>query len=257
MITVKIKGLSGTIIIDRQARCNALDRTTISELGEALDDLRQEKKIRGVIITGSGAHFCAGMDLKELQETSTSTNPMASWFTDAQAIQSLLLQMLHFPKPIIAAVDGTAAGAGLAIALASDLIVATENATFAAPATKHGLVSGFTTPLLHFRLGGAFTSRLVIGAEELSGNEAFRVGLVQRIVPSDQIWVSANDWISKIAEGAAESIQLSKKVLNEMVGEQLSTMLSNGAAATATSLTTEAAIEGLNAFVAKRAPSFP
>lgn len=257
MISVKVNLPSGTIILDRVARCNALSRTIVSEIREALDDLRQEKKVRGIIITGAGANFCSGMDVKEWRETASSDQAMQTWFSDAHALQSLLEEMLRFPKPIIAAVDGAVVGAGLAICLASDLIVASHRATFSVPSSKLGLVSGLTVPLLAFRAGASVASQIVIGGSELSAAEAKNVGLVQHVVEADQVWVRAQGWIDSIADGAAESIQLTKKVLNEMVGEQLLTMLSSGAAATATALTTEAAQEGINAFCEKRPPEFP
>ncbi len=257
MLTVKVNAPSGTIILDRPARCNALNRELVSQLAQALDDLRQEKQVRGIILTGNGSHFCAGMDLKELQETTADEAAWQQWFADAQGLQALLEQMLLLPKPIIAAVDGAAVATGLALALASDLIVASHRATFSVPSPKLGLVSGMVAPLLYFRSGAAVASQFLLGGSELSASECKNLGLVQHIVEPEQIWVRAHTWIESIAEGAAESLQLTKKVLNEMVGEQILTMLSSGAAATATALTTEAAVEGLRAFTDKRPPKFP
>ena len=165
--------------------------------------------------------------------------------------------MLRLPKPIVAAVDGAAIASGFALVLACDLVVASHRATLSIPAPKLGLVSGLVAPLLHFRGGGATASRMLLGGDELSAAEAKALGLVHHVVSPEQIWVRASTWIDSMATGAAESLQLTKKVLNEMVGEQLPTLLSSGAAATATALTTEAAAEGLNAFADKRAPRFP
>ncbi len=257
MIKVSVNGAAGTIILDRPARCNALSRELIEQLSQSFGDLRQEKKVRGVVLTGAGSHFCAGLDLVELQATAAEKEPMQQWSDDAQALQSLLEQMLQFPKPIVAAVDGAAIATGFALVLACDLVVASQRTTFSIPAPRLGLVSGLVAPLLNFRAGGAIASRMLIGGDELSAAEAKSLGLVHHLVGSDQVWVRASNWIEEIAEGAAESLQLTKRVLNEMVGEQLSTMLSSGAAAMATSFTTEAALEGLNAFAQKRLPKFP
>lgn len=257
MITVKVNDAVGTIVLDRPQRCNALNRKMVAELQVALEDLRQEKRVRGIILAGAGVHFCSGLDARELHETSQSEDALQQWFVDAQAIQGVLEQLLRCPKPIVAAVDGAALGTGLSLVLASDLVVAAHRATFRMPAAKLGLVSGLAAPLLQFRVGAGTASRLMIGGDELSASEARECGLVHHVVDADQVWVRAATWIQEIAKGAPEAIQLTKKVLNEMVGEHLSTLLSSGAAAMATALTTEAAAEGLAAFADKREPNFP
>ncbi len=257
MLKINVHGSTGTVILDRPAQCNALSREMIEQLSQAFDDLRQEKKVRGVILTGAGAHFCAGLDLKELQETAVADEPLPRWHEDAQRLQGLIEQMLQFPKPIVGAVDGASIASGLALVLACDLVVASQRATFSIPAPKLGLVSGLVAPLLCFRCGGSVASRMLIGGDELSAAEAKELGLVHHVVGSDQIWVRASNWIDSISVGAAESLQLTKRLLNEMVGEQLSTFLSSGAAAMATSFTTEAATEGLTAFSEKRPAKFP
>ena len=259
MIKVKVNGCTGTIILDRVYRCNALCREMVVQLAQAFDDLRQEKRVRGIVLTGAGPNFCSGVDLKELLESGPNDAPetLGQWHSDASSLQALFEQMLQLPKPIIAAVDGAAWGAGFGLVLASDLVVASQRSTFAAPAPRMGLVSGLLAPLLYFRIGASLASQVLIGGSELSAPEAKDLGFVHHVVSSDHIWVRASGWVESIAEGAAESIQLTKKILNETVGEQMSTWMACGAAATATSLTTEAATEGLTAFVEKRPPKFP
>ena len=257
MIRVKVNEPTGTIILDRASRCNALNREMIEQLAQALDDLRQEKKVRGIVLTGSGPHFCSGMDLKQWHETSKSNEPMGQWHADAVGLQGVIEQILRLPKPVIAAVDGGAFAAGLALVLACDLVVASHRATFSVPAPKLGIVSGMVAPLLVFRAGASVASQFLLGGAELTAAEAKNVGLVQHVVEPEQIWVRSSTWIDSISTGAAESIQLTKRVLNEMVGEQMLSQLASGAAATATSLTTEAATEGMEAFVQKRPTAFP
>lgn len=260
MITVKVHGPCGTIILDRPAKCNALDRQMVEDLTQALDDLRQERRVRAIILTGAGTHFCAGVDLAQWQEaTAAPTSPAAlqQYYEDSQAMQELLQSMLQLPKPIIAAVDGSAIGIGFGLVMASDLVIASHRSNFSLPAPKRGLVSGLVAPLIVFRHGASLASRMMLTGEELDADEAYRLGIVHRLVPSDQIWVRAGSWGEKLSESAAESLQLSKKLLNEMIGEPLTTNLASGAAATATSLTTEAASEGLKAFAEKRDPKFP
>ncbi|MCC6512221.1 MAG: enoyl-CoA hydratase/isomerase family protein [Pirellulaceae bacterium] len=257
MITVKVHAPCGTIILDRAAKCNALDRQMVTDLTQAFDDLRQERRVRVILLTGAGPHFCAGVDLAQWQETTGSREALQQYYEDSQAMRELLESMMLLPKPIIAAVDGAAVGMGFGLVMASDLVVASHRATFSLPAPKRGLVSGLVAPLIVFRHGASLASRMLLSAEELDAEEGYRLGIVHRLVPSDQIWVRSNSWGEKIAESAAESLQLSKKLLNEMIGEPLGTNLTSGAAATATALTTEAASEGLKAFTEKREPKFP
>lgn len=257
MINIKINEPTGTIILDRPSQCNALNRQMIDSLSQAFSDLHQEKRVRGVVLTGAGAHFCTGMDLKELHQNSTSENSLQSWMDSSQALQALIEQMLQFPKPIVAAIDGEVMGSGLALVLACDLVVASQRSVLSVAASKLGLVSGLVAPLACFRCGASLASQLLIGGSRLTAAEAKAIGLVHHVVDPDLIWVRAKTWIESIAEGAAESIQLTKRVLNEMVAEKLSGQLASGAAALATSLTTEAAMEGIGAFVEKRAARFP
>ncbi len=257
MITVKVNAPSGTIILDRVDRCNALSRSMVEQLSQALDDLRQEKRVRGIILTGAGSHFCSGIDLYEWKESLDEPESLQQWFADANRLKELYEQMLQLPKPIVAAVDGVAFGSGFGLVLASDLVVASHRSTFASPAPKHGLVAGLLAPLLTFRLGAGVASQVLIGGDTLTAAEAKSMGIAHHVVASELIWARSSSWIGSISESAAESIQLSKKILNETVGEQLTTWLASGAAAMATSLTTEVAAEGLKAFSEKRPPEFP
>lgn len=257
MINVKVTDAVGTIVLERPNQCNALCRRMVDELTQALSDLHQEKRVRGIIITGAGAHFCAGLDLKELHASLSAEDAMQQWFRDAQSLQTLLENLLQLPKPIVAAVDGVALGSGLAVVLACDLVVASHRASFAAASAKHGLVAGLVAPLANFRCGASMASRLLVGADSLSASEAKAVGLVHHVVEPELIWVRAKTWLDTIVSGAAESIQLGKRLVNEMVGESMLSQLASGAASMATALTTEAAVEGLSAFVYKRDPKFP
>ena len=256
MITVKKNAPSGTIILDRPKQCNALSREMLRQFSQALFDLHQEKSVKAIILTGAGSVFCAGVDLKEWNETALSSESDPQWHDDASEFQSLLDTMLRFPKPIIAAVDGAAIGAGFTLILACDLVVASQRATFSLPSPKLGLVSGMAAPLVSFRLGGSTAARMMLGLEELNVDQARNLGLVHHVVGPDQIWVRAHQWAQQIAECSPESMQLTKRMLNEMVGESMGMLLASGASTTATACTTENAKEGLQAFVQKRPPKW-
>lgn len=254
LVKVHVHQHVGTVIMNRPEKRNALSRALIAELQQAFDDLHQEKRVRAVVLTGAGAAFCAGMDLGEMLATSKEDNPHPRWHEDAVIYRELLETMLHLPKPIIAAVGGPALAGGAGLVFASDLVVAAESATFGLPEPKRGLVAGIISPLLFFRVGGAHSARLLLTAEPINAHEAHRIGLAHEVVADDQVWVRASALAAGCAGCAPESIQLTKRMLNETIGEHLHTLLSAGAAVSATARTTEAAAEGLAAFLEKREP---
>jgi methylglutaconyl-CoA hydratase len=251
-IRIKVHAPGATVILNRPERRNALSRTMIEELMQALDDLHLQRQVRGIILTGAATAFCAGVDLHEVHETNQREQPFAIWHQDATALRDLYRRMLMFPKPIIAAVNGPALAAGAGLVLACDRAIASNQASFGFPEPRRGLVSGLPAPLLAFRCGGAVAGRLLFSAEPISAEEAARLHLLEEVVADHLLWARATELVQQLAASAPEAIQLTKKHLNETIAEQLDIMLSAGAAASATSRTTEAASEGVAAFVEKR-----
>ena len=255
-IQVKKNLPSGTIVLNRPEKRNALSRQMLTDLAQAFDDLHQEKKVRAVILTGAGSAFCAGMDLAEMQETANQPDALSQWHTDAVQYRELIDKMLQFPKPIIAAVNGPALAGGAGLLLASDIVIATPEARFGLPEPRRGIVAGMVAPLLVFRVGGSHAANLLLTARTIEAAEAQRLDLYHEIVSSELVWARAQQIAGEIAESAPEAILLTKKLLNETIGEHLGTLLTAGAAVSATARTTEAAQEGLAAFLEKRPPKW-
>ena len=228
----------------------------IAELIQAFSDFHREKSVRAIILTSTSSVFCSGVDLSQWAAIATESEPYEQWQDVVSELQELIETMLRFPKPIIAAIDAPVYGAGMALALASDMVVASTNCRFELPSASVGLVSGMVAPLLAFRCGAGVASRLLLGAESFDVLESHRVGIVHHVVSSELVWAKANELTKKIATGAAESVQLSKRLLNEMIGESLFSNLTSGAASMATACCTDAAKEGLLAFSEKRTPKF-
>ena len=210
------------------------------------------------MLTGAGTAFCAGMDLSEMQDTALQETAVAQaqWNDDALTYRDLLETMLRFPKPIIAAVNGPALAGGAGLMLACDIVVASTTATFGLPEPLRGLVAGVVSPLLWFRLGGGMSANLLLTSSIIDASHAQRIGLFHEVVQPDHLWPRSVELAAQCAKGAPESLQLSKRMLNEIIGENLMTLLSAGAAISATARTTEAATEGLAAFLAKRPPKW-
>ena len=258
MIVLKKNLPSATIILSRPDKRNALTRQMLADLMQAFDDLNQERKVRAVILTGAGSAFCAGMDLAEMQETAKLPEREAweQWYEDAYAYRELIDKMRLFPKPIIAAVNGPAVAGGMGLLLASDIVLAAPEAQFSLPEPRRGIVAGIVAPLLVFRVGSSHASNLLLTARIIDAEEGRRIGLIHEIVANDVLWARGQELAGEIAKSAPEAIQLTKRLLNETIGEHLGTLLSAGAAASATARTTAAAAEGLAAFLEKREPKW-
>lgn len=255
-IQVKKNVPSGTIVLNRPDKRNALTRQMLTELSQAFTDLHGEKQVRAVILIGNGPAFCAGMDLSEMQETAALPNSQEQWYEDSVQYRELIEQMLQFPKPIIAAVNGPAVAGGAGLVLASDIVLATSAAKFGLPEPKRGIVAGMVAPLLAFRAGGGVATQLLLRANLIDAAEAQRLGLFHQLISEDLIWAHAHELAKEIAESAPEAILLTKRLIYENIGEQMISQLSAGAAASATARTTEAAVEGLAAFFEKRPPKW-
>jgi methylglutaconyl-CoA hydratase len=258
IIEVKVTGSVGTIVLNRPGRRNALSRAMIVQLQEALSDLHQERRVRAVILTGAGNAFCAGFDIHEMHaaEKLPDAEKQQEWGEQYDEYRELVVQMLQLPKPIIASVNGPAVAGGAGLVLASDIVVATGSAPFGLPETRRGLVAGVVSPLLTFRVGGGVAARILLTGEILPAEEAYRLDIYHEMIDEGRLWARCVQIGEECAAGAPEAVQLTKRHLYETIGEQLSTQLSVGAAISATSRTTEAAQEGLAAFVEKRPPEW-
>jgi methylglutaconyl-CoA hydratase len=258
VVDIKITGPIGTIVLNRPGRRNALSRAMLEQLAQALGDLHLEKRVRAVVLTGAGSAFCAGMDLNEMQATAALPDheKQQDWGDTADEYREVVTQMMELPKPIIASVNGPAVAGGAGLVLASDIVVACPAAQFGLPEPRRGIVAGVVAPLLAFRAGGSTAARLLLTSSLFPAEEAYRLGIYHELIDEPRLWARCVQLGEECAAGAPEALQLTKRLLYETIGEQLSTQLSVGAAMSATSRTTEAAQEGLTAFVEKRPPEW-
>jgi len=256
LVKIQVHEHTATVTLNRAEKRNALSRGLLSELHQALDDLHQERKVRGVIITGAGTVFCAGMDLSEMLAASEQDDREAQWHADSVVYLDLIEAMLRFPKPLVAAVNGPAVAGGAGLVMACDLVVASDDAAFGFPEPRRGIVAGLVAPLLAFRIGAAHAGYLLLTGKIIDAREAHRLGLFHELVEDEKIWARANQLVGEVARCAPEALQMTKRLLNETIGEQLLLQLAAGAAVSATSRTTEAAAEGLAAFLERREPKW-
>lgn len=201
MIHAERRGPLALLTIDRQARRNAVDADACAELRSALD-AAVDGGARAVVLTGAGGHFCAGADLGGVESDDFRAN-----------LRALLDRLAEVPVPVIAAVSGVALGAGTQLAIACDLRVATRDARFGIPAAKLGLMVDHETVLRLARLAGGGPAReMLLAAEEIAGERAHALGLVQRLGDLDD----ALFWAERIAALAPLTVAGHKLALNRL-----------------------------------------
>lgn len=256
-VETRVDGHVATVLMNRPDYGNALTRSMMAELREALSDLYLEKRVRAVVLTGAGDSFCLGRDPAELGAGDDPMADMTRWGEEANEYRELLVAMLELPKPILAAVNGPALAGGAGLVIGCDAVIATELASFGFPEPKRGSVAGVAAPLLAHRLGAGMAARLLVTAATVDAAEAHRIGAFHELVNEDLLWARAFELGTEAAAAAPQAVQLTKRLLYETVGEQLLTQLSSGAIASATSRTTDSAKEGAAAADEGREPEWP
>lgn len=189
-----------TITLARPDAMNSLTAAAKTELREAVERARDDSAARAVILTGSGRAFCVGQDLREHADNLEAGRGLAGTLEDHY--EPIVLALSGMPKPVVAAVNGTAAGAGLSFALACDVRIASEKASFATAFTRIGLApdSGLSWTLPRV-VGRAKALELLLLAEPVRAAEALELGLVNAVVPPESLATAARDLAARLAAG--------------------------------------------------------
>ena len=242
-----------TITLDRPDARNALDAALKRELLAAIRAAGRDRAVRALILTGAGPAFCAGQDLRE--SSAPDAPPLSTVLRGTY--NPLILAMRRLDKPIVAAVNGVAAGAGMALALACDLRIAADTASFVLAFGRVGLVpdSG-TTWFLPRLVGPARAAELALIGDPLPAADAERWGLVNRVVPADALAAEARGVAMRLAAGAPRAIALTKRALNRSLEAGLEAQLEDEAELQGIAGRTADHREGVAAFLDKRPPRF-
>jgi enoyl-CoA hydratase len=241
------------LTLDRPDRLNALNRELVEDLHMALDDVAEDEGVRVVVLTGAGRGFCAGLDLKEPMTGDGVVGSLAA----QERIAGLMLKLHALPQPVIAAVNGAAAGGGLALALASDVRLAAPEARFNVAFVKIG-VSGADMGTSYFLpriVGLGHASELMLTGRLVEAEEAARIGLANRVVPAGGLLEAAAELAAEIVANAPFGVRMTKEVLAHNVDAQ------SAAAAIALenrtqilAVQTGQIVEAMTAFAEKRPP---
>ena len=253
----EVRDRVGVVTFTRPGSLNSLTFEVYAELRDLFRDLEREPEVRSVVVTGEGRGFCSGGDVHSIiGELFARDMPGLVEFTRMTCDLVRNMRALH--KPIVAAINGVAAGAGAAIALASDLRIANERATIAFLFVKVGLAgadmgAAFLLPRV---VGLGRAAELLYFGDSIDAATAERYGLFNRVVPEEKLLEEAVGWAKRLAEGPAFALGMTKELLNGEMSLDLQNALDNEARAQAVCMQTKDFREAYEAFTQRRPPRF-
>ncbi len=241
------------VTIDNQPTLNALNHPTLTQLDRIFETLAGNSEVKGVIITGGGEKsFVAGADISEFNQVKADS--AAAFMARGQRIFD---KIEAFDRPVIAAINGFALGGGNELAMCCDIRIAAENAVFGQPEVSLGIIPGYGgTQRLPRLIGPGKAKEIIFADERLPAQEAFRLGLVQRVVPKGQAVEEAKKLLKRILGKGPVAIKMAKKAINEGLGMPLRKGLDLEAQCQSICFSTEDKDEGAKAFMEKRPPNF-
>jgi enoyl-CoA hydratase len=245
-VLTEIDGPVAVVTINRPAARNAVNEAVASGMAGALDDLDTRTDIQVIVLTGAGGTFCAGMDLKGFM---AGENPLAG----GRGFGGIVTRPPA--KPVIAAVEGYALAGGFEIALACDLIVASEAATFGLPEVTRGLVAAAGGLLrLPRRIPYHLAMEIALSGDRVPAPRLQQAGLISRLVPAGQALAEAREWAARIAKNAPLALAATKRIVVESADWPSTEAFARQNDITAPVFSSADAMEGAIAFAEKRAP---
>lgn len=242
------------ITLNRPDVLNAITPELITAFGAAIERAGSDEAIRAVLVTGAGRGFCAGADLNS---SGSPNRKMSSGELLRTLYHPAILGMRNMPKPIVTAVNGVAAGAGMSIALAGDIILAAQSASFLQAFSRIGLVpDAGSTWFLPRLVGDARARALALLADKIPAEEARQMGMVWKVYPDEQLAAEAQALAARLAKMPTRAYGLIKAALNASGANNLADQLELEASSQDIASKTEDFREGVQAFLQKRQPDF-
>jgi enoyl-CoA hydratase len=251
-LLVSVQDRVATLTVNRPDKLNALNAALIGELGEAIDEMQSRDDVGGIILTGGGRAFVAGADISELANVSALEGKRL-----ARRGQEIFRRFETSPKPTVAAVNGFALGGGCELAMACQIRIASEAAKFGQPEVKLGLIPGYGgTQRLPRLVGRGRALQLLLTGEMIDAQEAYRIGLVNRVVAADQLLPAATAMIQQMLMNAPLGVAACIDAVDRGVDMPLDDALMLEATQFGVLITTTDTAEGTRAFREKRPPRF-
>jgi methylglutaconyl-CoA hydratase len=250
-VVVSRDGAVARITLNRPDKRNALDSPTIEGLRAAFAELEREDDVRVVVLTGAGKDFCAGADLAQLQRIAAGAGAMEN-LRDAELLGTLLIRMRRMSKPLIAAVRGNAIAGGAGLAGACDVVIASADAHFGYPEVHLGFVPAMVMALLRRAVGEKVAFGLVARGERITAAEAYRVGLVTKVVDAGGFDDEVAAYAVNLAQRSPSALALTKRLLYGMDGMPFEEAVARGVEVNALARSTEDCRRGVATFLERQ-----
>jgi enoyl-CoA hydratase/carnithine racemase len=245
------------LILNRPASRNSLSEELLTELIEALTSLGRDKSVRVVIIAAEGPAFCSGHDLRELTARRTDPDGGRGFFTKLWGLCStMMMSVVQLPQPVIACVQGAASAAGCQLVASCDLAVAAADASFATPGVNIGLFCSSPMVALSRNVAPKHAMEMLLTGDALTAADAFRIGLINRVVPAGQERAESMRLARHIASKSAAAIRVGRQAFHAQLAMGLADAYTHASRIMVENLFDADAKEGIGAFLAKRPPQW-
>ena len=252
ILLTEIKNGVGIITLNRPDKLNAFNDELTFQLQDALKGMERNKDVRAIIITGSGRGFSAGQDLQSRSISQDMGERPSLGDSIRRRYNPVITKIRRMEKPVIAAVNGVAAGAGASLAFACDFRIVSENASFIQSFTKVGLVPDSGSTFMLPRLIGVTKAfELMLSADKLKADEALKLNLVNEVVKQDDVLAKSLELAEKLAKGPTKAFGLTKRAINNAIFHDLEELLEYEAGLQEIAGRSDDFAEGVKAFVEK------
>ena len=242
----------GYVTMNRPKALNALNTEVLTELDDVFRAIDKDDEVQVAIVTGEGRSFIAGADIAQMSELNGTEG------RDMTIQGQLVMELIEtINKPVIAAVNGFALGGGNELAMACDIRIASEKAKFGQPEVNLGIIPGYGgTQRLPRLVGKGMAKKLIYSAEMIDAQEAYRIGLVQEVVPAEKLMEAAEKLAKTIMSKAPIAIKMAKVAINNGINTDLKIGVQFEAESYTSTFVSEDRVEGMKAFVEKRPAEF-
>lgn len=253
-LKIELNGCVARLVLSRPDVHNAFNAELIAEIHKALNELRDRKEVRVLILQGAGKNFCAGADLNWMRSSVNFGRKENE--DDARKMHAMLHALYSFPRPTIAQVHGVAFGGGVGLLSCTDIVVAARSTRLCLSEAKLGILPAVISPFVIRKIGVSNFKAYALSAKVIPADESQRIGFVQEVVDESELDAAVHRWVDLVLENGPEALKAIKSLVEETYGKSIPDASQRTVETIARLRTSDEGQEGINAFLAKRKPSW-